>query len=200
MPGFCGMSCSGGVIGCGVPGSFGVSYSPGGLSGLAGFPSHGGATVCGVPDCVGVFFSGEITGCEIPGCGGMSFHGGVTGCGVPGWGGMSCHGGVTVCGVPGCVGMSFRGVVTGYRVLDLGGMSCSGGVTVGCLDVVVPPWWGDWLWNSWPQGDVLPRWDVPLYGMSYLVRVPGHGVIPIKAGAAGLSIPHLLRPTLEVVL
>lgn len=183
VPGFCGMSCSGGVIGCGVPGSFGVSYSPGGVSGLAGFPSHGGATVCGVPDCVGVFLSGGITGCGVPGCGGMSFHGGVTGCGVPGWGGMSCHGGVT-----------------GYKVLDLGGMSCSGGVTVGCLDVVVPPWWGDWLWNSWPQGDVLSRWDVPPYGMSYLVRVPGHGVIPIKAGAAGLSIPHLLRPTLEVVL
>lgn len=56
------------------------------------------------------------------------------------------------------------------------------------------------MWNSTPQsgmsyhGGVLPPMECPT------ASGPGHGVIPIKAGAAGLSSPHLLHPTSEVAL
>lgn len=124
------------------------------------------------------------------------FYHGKTACGVCGHVRMFCCG-----GVPGCGGMSFHGGVTGYRVLGLDGTSYISGVTSlwgSWMWWSVLPWLGDWLWNSWPQRDVLPWWNVPPYGMSYLVRVPDHGVIPIKAGAAGLSNLRLLHPTLEV--
>lgn len=67
-----------------------------------------------------------------------------------------------------------------------------------CWDVL--PWWGDCLWNSSPQSGMsyhsgmFPAMQCPT------MSGPGHGVIPIKAGAAGLSNPRLLHLTSEVAL
>lgn len=47
------------------------------MLGLGGMSCSGGVTVCGVPGWVGVFYHVGVTGCGIPGHRGMSHHSGM---------------------------------------------------------------------------------------------------------------------------